>query len=70
MDLQWQEFHVSCMQSFLLKFQFIKFQEKSSLETQVLELTSERDKLSERLTSLGVIGDPADKMQKELDAAK
>ncbi len=50
--------------------QFYKFQEKSNLETQILELTNECDKLSQRLTSLGVIGDPADKMQKELDTTK
>ena len=36
----------------------------------MLELSTERQKLSERLTSLGVIGDPAEKMQKELDSTK
>ena len=36
----------------------------------VSDLTTERDKLSARLTSLGVIGDPAELLQQELDSTR
>ena len=62
---------MSIFYSILLVYNtFHCLQEKSNLESKVSELSSERDKLSERLTNLGVIGDPAERMQKELDSAR
>ena len=42
----------------------------SNQQKLVSDLTTERDKLSERLASLGVIGDPAELLQKELDSTR